>query len=525
MSWALAALTAATLAQATELPRVRTEGPTERTLTIYRDDLAFVTETHVADLPAGRSEVVFTGVNDRMVPQTAVLAAFEGLSLERNFDQGLLTKASLFASLVGEQAVLVRTDAATGEAAAVPVRVLAADRGVVLRTPEGVEALDCAGLPQRLAARERPAELVSRPELSVVVEAEAAGPRALRLAYLAEGIGWSADYVLTVGEEGTPAALRGWLTFTNGTADGFEDVPAAIVAGTLQRAADTQAPDVQAEGYFAACWPQGTTTDVPLRRAENPYLLGFPGPFGPQGGQALLRSAPVAEAALADAPVDQIVVTGSRVATEERFGDYRLYRPPGAVTLTPYRTKQVRFLDEAGIEAARRYEVAVTPSDLRDRDEAFSRPADVLYVVDNEADGALARALPAGTVRVMTERGGEAFFLGQDELRDLAVGLPVEVGFGRTNAVSAEVQWRLKGPRGVRDGAERAWQLDAVLRNALGEAALVRLTLPGWVEQEPGFRATGERARRLEGRPSPAWQVEVPPGGQRRLSLTLRWDG
>ena len=520
MLWLLAALAMQTASAATA--EVRSDGAGARTLTIYRDDLAFVTETHVVDLPEGRSRVVFAGVNDRMVPQTAVLTAFEGVTLERNFDQGLLTKASLFEALVGERAVLTRTNPGSGRREDVPAEVLSAARGVVVRTPEGVETLDCAGLPQTLAAPERPDGLLSVPELSVVVSADEAGPREMRLAYLAEGLGWSADYVLTVGagagEEGggAPAALRGWLTFTNETKDRFDAVPTAIIAGTLRTTGDTRAPEPDAPTYHAACWPRGTTTDIPLRRARNPYLLGLipPPPAIPRANFepefAMARAAPMAESD----PLDEIVLTGARTASEERFGDYRLYRPPGPVTLTPYRTKQVAFLDEAEVGVQRRYDFDLYPY-MADVDGPLT--PDALYLIDNEAGGALARALPAGTVRVMTVADGEVFYLGQDEIRDLAVGLPVEIAVGGATDVMARLT--------MTDGRRQRSALRVTIGNAMTRPAPVRIALPGWRREERGHASfTGEDNARVKGEPSPTWDVTVPANGTRTLRLTIAYE-
>ena len=520
----LAGLLAAAAAQAA-LVDVRSDGAAQRTLTIYRDDLAFVTETHVVDLPAGRSRVVFAGVNERMVPQTAVLTAFGGVTLERNFDQTLLAKASLFGSLVGDAAILTRTNPATGTSEAVRTEVLSADRGVVLRTPSGIETLDCTGLPQTLAAPERPAGLLSEPELSVVVEAEAAGPRELTLAYLARGIGWSADYVLTVGEGGAgeTAGLRGWLTFTNETADGFDAVPAAIIAGTLRTTGETEAPTPDVPYYYAACWPRGTTTDVPLRRAENPYLLGFPDGRSEYdalglGGALESRMAAPAPMMAESAMADEIVVTGTRIATEERFGDYRLYRPPGPVTLTPYRTKQVAFLDEGDVAVSRRYDVEARSWTAGD-DAILGATA--VYLIDNEAGGTLGRALPAGTVRVMTEADGAAFYLGRDEVRDLAVGLPVEIETGTAPDVTAKLRW--EGRRG--NGRDGGYRYDVTVRfaNALASPAPVRFTLPGWRDELAEVEIGGGGRARVEGEASPTWDVTVPANGTRDLRLTIAY--
>ena len=66
---------------------VTSEGPEGQSIALY-GDLAFITETRVVDLPAGRSKIVLQGVNRQMVPQTAILRSFEGMTVERNFDQG-----------------------------------------------------------------------------------------------------------------------------------------------------------------------------------------------------------------------------------------------------------------------------------------------------------------------------------------------------------------------------------------------------------------------------------------------------
>ena len=60
--------------------------PAGMAVTIYRDDLALISEKRVIDLPAGRSTIEFAGVNDRMIPQSAILQEFGAITIERNFD-------------------------------------------------------------------------------------------------------------------------------------------------------------------------------------------------------------------------------------------------------------------------------------------------------------------------------------------------------------------------------------------------------------------------------------------------------
>ena len=239
---------------------VRSDGAAERTLTIYRDGLAYVVERHEVSLPQGRARVVLAGVNPRMVPQTAVLLGFEGGTLERNFDADLLSPRTLYEGLVGQTVPIRRTDPETGASETVRARVVSAGQGVVIETPDGIETLDCTGLGAALLPPEVPGAARAVPELSVLMEAEAPGPAALTLAYLARDLRWSADYVLTLPEGGEgAAALRGWLTMTNGTADAFETVPAAIVAGTLNVGPGTRAPYRYVPRCRAACswWGAG----------------------------------------------------------------------------------------------------------------------------------------------------------------------------------------------------------------------------------------------------------------------------
>lgn len=507
-------LAAITLAVALQTAEVRAEA-SARTLTIYRDGLAFVTETYEVDLPAGRTRLVFEGVNDRIVPQTAMLRAFEGAALESNFDAGLLTPQALFESLVGEEAVLVRTNPASGQAETVPARVVSSGRGVTVETEAGVEALACSGLPEKLASPERPEDLVARPELSVEVSREAAGRASLTLAYLAEGIGWQADYVLADGGDGT-AHLRGWLTFRNRTADLFGDVPAAIVAGTLNLTGETAAQPVTVPRFLAACWPQGSTAGpFPTRSTDNPYLLGFPYEGREEAMYALaeMQAAPVAAAR----EPGEIVVTGTRVATEERFGDYRLYRPPGPVTLAPYQTKQIAFLDVPGVEVARRYRFDLAPWTYQDETIDLTP----VWSVDNAREGSLGRALPAGTMRVTGTAGGQALLLAESSLRDLAVGLPVEVTDDPTPFVHAVVATEETTRRGL-GGTRTDIVVELRLGNATDAPAEVELRLSGWDGYE-GFEVTGVGgARRDDDAILPTWRVRVPEEGSAVVTVRLR---
>ena len=69
-----------------------------------------VSETRTVDVPAGISTIVFRGVADAIVPQTAAIEGLPAALLESNFDYDLLTPGAVIAKSHGERVQLVRTD-------------------------------------------------------------------------------------------------------------------------------------------------------------------------------------------------------------------------------------------------------------------------------------------------------------------------------------------------------------------------------------------------------------------------------
>ena len=82
-------------------------------------------------------------------------------------------------------------DLATGRVTRTLATVVAVGEGVVLETADGVEALYCSGLPERLELMRIPDELLAKPRLSVRLAAGEAGPRTVKVSYLAHGFAWS----------------------------------------------------------------------------------------------------------------------------------------------------------------------------------------------------------------------------------------------------------------------------------------------------------------------------------------------
>ena len=164
-------------------------GPAKLSVTIYRDapgagarrayagpqgqGLAFITETRVVDLPAGRSRLRFEGVASGIIPQSVTVKGLPRPVAEQDFDYSLLTPANLIAHAVGEPARLVTTEAKTGREVTKPAMIVSGPDGVVLNVGGRIQALNCGGLHERLVFDHAPAGLASRPTLSAMVTAPA----------------------------------------------------------------------------------------------------------------------------------------------------------------------------------------------------------------------------------------------------------------------------------------------------------------------------------------------------------------
>ena len=325
-------------------------------VTIY-GDMALVQDTRTVTLPPGRSRQEFPDVSARIRPETVTVGGAGFGIVEQNFDYDLLSPSALMEKAVGQQITLLRTNPATGAETRERATVLAANGGVVLKIGERIEVLRDDGLPVRVIFDTIPPNLRARPTLSVTVDAQRAGARPLTLSYLTPGLGWKADYVALFDEGAGKLDVQGWITLTNTTGTTFAAARTLLVAGEVAQ--------VQQRGRERA--------DRPAPRGNTP---------GTESGG-------------------------------EQIGDLHAYPVEGRTTIANAQTKQVSFLDAAGVPARKGYEFRNMW--LNAEDQAQSA-ATVLKFSNARAAG-IGAALPAGIVRVyMRDSRGSAQFVGESAI-------------------------------------------------------------------------------------------------------------
>ena len=500
---ALAASAVATVADARPATIVTSSAPDRVALTVYRapygrgaidlgqlDGFALVSETRRLRLPRGVATIRFEGVAAGIVPVSAIVDGLPGGTIERNRDARLLSPASLIDGTLGRQVTLTRTDRATGRARSEPATIVAGPSpGVILRTADGIEALRCSGLSERLGFAGAPAGLSARPVLSVTTDSPIARSVTVRLSYLAGDFDWRASYVATLAPAGDRLDLFAWLTLANGNPEAFPAAQVQAVAGRLNRVA-TPALDRAIAALRLTCFPLGTTTSD-LRQQQ----------FEPAAEIVVTASRRMMFSMSAPllAPPPPSPPPPPPPPPPEDLGDLKLYRVPERTTVAPHAQKQVALLSRTGVSFERRYRRAIDPGET-----LADAPTAIVLLIANEAAGGLGVPLPAGGTALYARQGDARLLLGLGTITDRAIGEKLRLAAGTSTQVRIE-QHLVR-----RDGTLREVVLTATNANSLP----VRLDLPigGAGRKIEAVDATLERIDGIA-----TWTPRLPPGGQAQL--------
>lgn len=490
---------------------VTSPGPSATAVTVYRDPdrgdggidarfpngFALVTETRRITLPAGESLIRFEGVAEGMIAVSAVVAGLPGGVVQKNRDARLLSPAALLDGTLGNRVHLRRTSRQTGRVVEQDAVIRSGpDGAVVLQTAEGFEALRCSGLPETIVYDSVPDGLSAKPTLSVSTSSPDAADADVTLTYLATGFDWGANYVARIDEEGRALDLFAWLTVANGNETDFADARLLAVAGRLNRQGsyDALVEDAPAPELMLQCWPMDSTSTAPdISPPPPPLLLPAPAPVMMARAEAM----------------QDIMVTGSKVARQEDLGDLKLYRVPMRVDVNAKGQKQVALLERRRVPFRIVYRTDVWPASNMETSRGIGR---ILRLENREKTG-LGLPLPAGGVALFEPVGEQPLLLANGRMRDHAIGEEVEIEAGE----SAQVRIRqiALAPGEASGGKPRAYRLD--LANALDRPVAVEV-----------------RIARMDGRPLKAdrklaskdgmdlWAVTVPANGTATLGYTLQ---
>jgi hypothetical protein len=461
---------------------------------------ALITETRTITIPAGESTLRFEGVAEGMFPETAIVTGLPGGVREKNRDARLISPAGLVDAYLKRSVHLKRTNRRTGKVTEQDAILRAGPYGgVVLETSEGVEALGCSGLPERMLFDGVPDGLSAKPTLSVQTISDRAVTATVQLSYIAQGFDWSANYVAEVNEDGKTLDLFAWATIANGGAQSFVRANTQAVAGEPNKERNRKPPPPPDPGLSLKCWPLDITSTHPRQ-----YLYRVPPPPPPAPAYA---PGPQSEV-VGDA--EFMVVTASRVrgasvaiqAAQEELGDLKLYRIPEPVTIAAQSQKQVAMLQKSAVKFDRIYAADVTEFD--------DLPSAVPFLLrmKNVKDKGLGLPMPAGGVVLFEPVRGTLLLAGQDDVADRAIGDDVEFKVGKSPDVQLSIKQTVSTPK------KQSFRL--TLTNARAAAITAEILIPyelanipkGLVRKNGGWM----------------WRTTVPANGEAELRYNLKLE-
>jgi hypothetical protein len=428
------------------------DAPQQVSLTIYNSNLALVQDIRRMDVPAGRTRLEFKNVSASIRSETVAMTG-KGLSVvEQNFDYDLLTPSKMMEKAIGKQVRIIRTLPATGREVSELATVLSVNQGVILKVGDRIEVLRDDGIPTRVIFNSIPENLRASPTLSVTVDAADAGPRDIMLSYLTTGMSWKADYVALFDEPRGVMRLQGWITLTNQSGTSYKNAKTQLIAGAME---------------VANNW------DDYWRR---------------QGSRSSRA--------------------GTAISGEKGVADYLVYDLPERVTVAENQTKQVGFLDLAGVKSKKVYEYkAGYFSSQKDPEHC-----DVVLGFTNKE-----RAMPKGVVRVyMRDSQGEAKFLGENSVDHTPAGSEVSIKIGEAFDVTA--QGTLVSSEKIRAYRTR-YSMSYSFKNAKPTPVTVEFRQSGlW--RDGDVEKESLKSRRIDAS-TIGWSVPVPANGETVLTYTV----
>jgi hypothetical protein len=364
---------------------------TDLAVTVYNSNIALVRDVRNISIPSGAFRLKFMDIAATVNPATVHFRSLTDPTklevTEQNYEYDLLDPAKLLHKYVGKEITLERSyfDNNTTKREQIKATLLADNNGTVWRIGNDIvtnPAVESYHFP------EVPANLYDHPTLLMSLENSGARKQQIETSYLANGLTWNADYVLTVGRDDKVADLDGWVTIGNNSGTAFHNAKLQLVAGDLNRLPEPQR----------------------MRAME------------------MVAAAPMAK--------------GGNQFQQENLSEYHLYSLGRKTSVEDKETKQISLLEGTNVPVNKVFVVNGQNYYYRSQQNPGSPIKDavmVYYKFKNEEKAGLGMPLPAGNLRVYQKdsRGG-VLFIGEDSISHTPKDEEITVHIGSAFDVVSE---------------------------------------------------------------------------------------
>jgi hypothetical protein len=480
-------------------------------LTIYNQDFAVIRKPVELNLQAGTTDVSETNVTAQVEPDSVVLRDVTGKRpihvLEQNYDGALRVPAQMLAKFEGKT-IDFGIQMSDGTVKLVPGKVIRAgyvpqfdlmqrygqnyfyqnqqmdQQQEPLIEMEGKLRYGLPGIPQFPA--DTPG-LTLRPTLRWLIASDKPAKFTAELDYITRGLRWDATYNVIAPAQDGPAGQRldmsGWVNVTNESGTDFQDASLQLMAGDVSKLIN------QNVGYAYASAGMATMIDV-------------------NGG-----------------PNQQQI-------TQKNFDDYHLYDLHRTATLLDHQSKQIEFLNVAGIPSERIYVYDGFKLDTRNgqvfyqwNQENFGNGTNgkvwIMQEFKNSEANHLGMPLPKGRMRFYRrDADGSLQFVGENTIDHTPKDETVKVYLGNAFDITGErTRTDFKNQQQMRTIVE---SYKVVVKNAKETVTQVRVVehlyrTANWEISKNTDPFTKTDSQTME------FNVDVPAHGQKEVTYTVTY--
>ncbi len=340
-------------------------------LTIYNDNFAVVREARNMKFEEGQNTVRFTDVASAIDPTSVKFACLSAPGLvsvlEQNYEYDLVNAESLLKRYIDKEVIIAIKGSGSDARKFVRGTLLAAvGPDLIVKGTEGLEVISRAGV-EEISLKEMPGDLVTKPTLVWLADAQKAGEQLCEVTYTTGAISWRADYSAVLNADDTGLDFSGWVTIDNRSGAGYKDATLKLIAGDV-------------------------------RRLQPPMEMEM------MGKGAMMRT-------MAAAPAFE----------EKAFMEYHMYTLGRKSTINNNQVKQIEFIEPATDVQAKKIFV-YERTGWRWQQGRSAQPekgkVNVKIEFENKKENKLGIALPKGRVRVFkVDPADESLqFVGEDEI-------------------------------------------------------------------------------------------------------------
>lgn len=439
---------------------------TDLEISVYQN-MALVKDARNIYLPAGVSELAFSGVAEKMKPESAILLAEKVNVLEQNYDYDLITQQNLVQRYVGKKVKTAVENQKTGETMFSEAVIVSQNYGApVLKFAYGIDP----NFNGRIIFPEVPNDLRAKPTLAAKVNNKDAAKKDIYLMYLTGGLSWDTNYVATVLSD-DKLSLKGWVTVNNVSGIDYKNAKINFVAGDVNA--------VVSNAY-------------PMMKAMRMNAM------------------------MADGAMEESADFG--MPSEQSIAGYHLYNIPFRVDLDDNQTKQLSLLGADDI--AYRKELTLTSPlyfSYGSNSNFEKASPNQTYIIKNSEESNLGIPLPAGTVRFYQKDNAESLqFIGENRISHTAKNEELKMNLGRAFDVFAN--GAIVANRKISD---KVYEFDAKIKFTNSGDKAADLVFTQNFPTEFKILKENEKGEEKDIR-TYKWKLELPADGTKELEFSVR---